>query len=121
MRKEMKEEKALNRRDSRNYRLKRKKAIIKLIKTVIVVIIIAVLGMSVKNIFMLTMENKKLEQQYKELSSEKEALEDELKNVNDKDYIEEQARIQLRLIKPGEIIYILQDEKGNDKDSKKDN
>lgn len=121
MRKEMKEEKALNRRDSRNYRLKRKKAIIKLIKTVIVVIIIAVLGMSVKNILMLTMENKKLEQQYKELSSEKEALEDELKNVNDKDYIEEQARIQLRLIKPGEIIYILQDEKGNDKDSKKDN
>ena len=116
----MKDKKDFDRKESRNYRLKRKKAIKKLIKTVIVVIIITVLGVSVKNIFTLTMENKKLEQENKNLNTEKEALEDELKNVNDKDYIEEQARIQLRLIKPGEIIYILQDEKNND-DDKKDN
>ena len=38
------------------------------------------------------------------------SLKEELKNVNDLDYIEEQARIQLRMIKPGEILYITDDD-----------
>ena len=49
-------------------------------------------------------------QRQKELNDEKAALQEELKNVNDLDYIEEQARNQLKLIKPGEILYILENE-----------
>lgn len=86
--------------------------------TVIVVVLIAVLSMSVKNIFDLRAEQKALKDQNEALAVEKDALQQELKNVNDKDYIEEQARIQLKLIKPGEILYILEDE---EKDSEEDN
>ena len=82
--------------------------------TVIVVVLIAVLGMSVKNIFDLRAEQKALTEENQALAVEKESLEEELKNVNDKDYIEEQARIQLKLIKPGEILYIFDDEKKDD-------
>ncbi|MGN0658142.1 MAG: septum formation initiator family protein [Emergencia sp.] len=82
--------------------------------TVIVIVLIAVLGMSIKNVFSLRAEQKELEQKNKELNTEKEALQEELKNVNELEYIEEQARIQLKLIKPGEILYILEDEDKND-------
>ena len=43
-----------------------------------------------------------------------EALEAELENVNDLEYIEEQARIQLRMIKPGEILFVLDKEQDKD-------
>jgi len=78
----------------------------RIILTVIVVVLIAVVGMSIKNVFDLRAEQKKLQHEQKLLLQEKEALKEELKNVNDLDYIEEQARIQLRMIKPGEILYI---------------
>lgn len=95
------------------------KIIEKLIKAAITVAVIAVLAVSVKNIFDLRAENRDLKKIEKDLTLEKETLSEELKNVKDKDYIEEQARIQLHMIKPGEIIYILQNEKGkNDKNDK---
>ena len=71
---------------------------------------IAVVGMSVKNIFDLRAEQEELKQQKKNLLQEEQSLKEELKNVNDLDYIEEQARIQLRMIKPGEILYITDDD-----------
>lgn len=82
----------------------------RIILTVIVVILIAVVSMSVKNIFNLRAEQKALTAEHKDLASEKSQLKEELKNVNDEEYIEEQARIQLKLIKPGEILYILEED-----------
>lgn len=81
--------------------------------TVIVVVMIAVVGVSVRNIFSLRAEQSKLQTANSQLTAEKASLKDELKNVNDYDYIEEQARIQLKLIKPGEVLYILNDGRGN--------
>ncbi|MGC2873496.1 FtsB family cell division protein [Ihubacter sp. rT4E-8] len=78
--------------------------------TVIVLMLIAVVGVSIKNVFDLRAEQRELAQRQKELNDEKAALQEELKNVNDLDYIEEQARNQLKLIKPGEILYILENE-----------
>ena len=88
--------------------------------TVIVVLLIAGLGMSVKNIFDLRAEQKALTEQNKALAVEKNSLEEELENINDYDYIEEQARIQLKLIKPGEILYILDDDTSEEEDSEKE-
>ena len=89
--------------------------------TVIAIILIAVLAVSGKNIYDLLQEKKMLEEENEALVLEKESLEDELKNANDAEYIEEQARIQLKLIKPGEILYILEDEKDDsDKEDEKD-
>lgn len=82
----------------------------RLILTVIVLVLIAVVGMSVKNIFDLRAEQEELKEQKKDLLQEEQSLKEELKNVNDLDYIEEQARIQLRMIKPGEILYITDDD-----------
>lgn len=82
----------------------------RLILTAIVLVMIAVVGMSVKNIFDLRAEQEELKQQKKNLLQEEQSLKEELKNVNDLDYIEEQARIQLRMIKPGEILYITDDD-----------
>lgn len=87
--------------------------------TVIVVLLIAVLGMSVKNIFVLQAEKRALTAEKEALLLEKESLQDELKNVSDTDYIEEQARIQLKLIKPGEILYILENDKDKEDDKEK--
>ncbi|MDD4377954.1 MAG: septum formation initiator family protein [Eubacteriales bacterium] len=82
--------------------------------TVIMIILIAVVAVSIKGIFDLKIEQKQLMEQNKQLKSEKENLQAELENIDSYDYIEEQARIQLKLIKPGEILYILNDEKQED-------
>lgn len=92
---------------------KYKKNYLRLGLTILVVFLIGILGMSLKNVISLHVEQNQLKDANKELKSEKSSLETELKNVNDKSYIEEQARIQLRLIKPGEILYILKDDEGS--------
>ena len=90
--------------------------------TIFLVVMVLVLCMSVKSIFTLRAEQKALTEENNALLLEKESLQDELKNVSDKEYIEEQARIQLKLIKPGEILYILEDDKKeSDSEDEEDN
>ena len=86
-------------------------------------ILVVVLLMSVNSIFSLRAEQKALKEENNALLLEKEALQDELANVSDKEYIEEQARIQLKLIKPGEILYILEEDeqKDDEKEDEKEN
>lgn len=93
---------------------------VRIVVTVIVVVLIAVVGVSIKNVFDLRAEQDELRAKNKQLASEKASLKEELKNVNDYDYIEEQARIQLKLIRPGEILYVLDDE-GTDTNGEDDN
>lgn len=111
-------------REERKKSTKKKKRIrinkLRIVLTVIVVVLIAVVSVSVKNIFDLRAEQAALRVKYKQLVLEKDSLRQELKNVNDYDYIEEQARIQLRLIKPGEILYVL-DNEGIDENGKNKN
>ena len=111
-------------REERRKSTKKKKRIrinrVRIVVTVIVVVLIAVVGMSLKNVFDLRAEQKALHEKNKQLGSEKASLKEELKNVNDYDYIEEQARIQLKLIRPGEILYVLDDE-GTETNGKNDN
>ena len=38
----------------------------------------------------------------------------EFENINDKNYIEQQARKQLNMVKPGEIVYIIDGEDEDD-------
>lgn len=53
------------------------------------------------------MYQSQVEEERNRLLSEKAELEEELKNVQDPKYIEQQARTQLRMIFPGEVLYIL--------------
>lgn len=80
-------------------------------KVVVYLIIFAVLlflvGKSVFNIVKVNLEEKELKKESATLKEEQEELEEELTLVNDPEYIEQQARDQLHLVLPGEILYVL--------------
>ncbi|MDD6042283.1 MAG: septum formation initiator family protein [Eubacteriaceae bacterium] len=86
----------------------------RMILTCFIVVSMVMVGLSVNNIVKLRAEQKELIELNEKLAAEKAALKEELKNVNDYEYIEEQARIQLRLVKPGEILYILEEDEGKE-------
>ncbi len=94
----------------------------RLIYAAIIFVIIAAIGMSAFKIISLLYEKSKLEKEHDRLLALKERLEQELESVNSPEYIEQQARSHLRLIKPGEILYILpdNDETENGGDTKTD-
>ena len=65
-------------------------------------------------IIKLRMEKAQLEKQNAELTEERSATAKELKNVHSKDYIQEQARKQLRLLNKDEKIFIFEEDKNED-------
>jgi cell division protein DivIC len=79
----------------------------KVITIVIALILCITIAYSVKTIFYLHMENNELNEQNQELQDERDKLRLELENVNTAEFIEEQARLQLKLIKPDEILFVL--------------
>ena len=83
-----------------------------------IAVIIAIFGFLAHNIISLKMEQSKLEAKQQKLEEKKKELKEEKKAVNDPEYIEEQARQQLKMIKPGEILYMLPKDAKN-KNSKK--
>lgn len=82
----------------------------KLAFAIIVLILAIFVVMVVKSIIGLQLEKNRLKSQEKELQSKKEELTAELQNADDMEYIEEQARKLLKMIKPGEVLYILNGE-----------
>lgn len=77
---------------------------------VMAAIVLSVVGFSVFRIIDLKMEEHQLLAQQEALLQEKEKLKEQLANVNNPEFIEEEARKQLKLIMPGETLYILKDE-----------
>ena len=86
---------------------RRKVDTFKIIYWIIVVALVVTIGFVIKNIISLHMEKNRLEQQEQELLNTREELNAELKNVDDLEYIEEQARKLLKMIKPGEVLYVV--------------
>ena len=85
----------------------------RLIILVIVILLIIAGGYSIYKIGVLQMDKHKLDDENMDLRREKALLEEELKNVQDLEYVEEEAREKLNLIMPGEVIYrFSDDEKG---------
>ncbi len=78
-----------------------------IIYAVIILAIIAAIGVSILNIVTLKADYKAAERENQQLQQQKEALEKQLKNSDKKDFIEEEARHQLRMVKPGETVYIV--------------
>ena len=77
-----------------------------LILVIILFLLVAILVV-VKNIVDLRIEQNRLTAQEQELQTKKDELNAELQGVDDLDYIEEQARKLLKMIKPGEVLFIL--------------
>lgn len=86
---------------------------------IIAAVVLLLLAASVRNIVKLEIENRRLKNKQKELIEQRKELKIELKNVNSKEYIEEQARKQLRLVDPDEILFVFPNEKEKDDAKKK--
>ena len=103
-------------RMEQRYKTRRTKQIKR--KTVMLIVFIAVFvflaTMCGKDIVRLKAENIALKKQQAELEKQRDALKEELTNVNDPQYIREQARKQLRLLNPGEILFTFDDGEGED-------
>jgi len=78
---------------------------------VITIVVMTVIGFSVFNIFSVNSQLEEAIAERESLLSEKEKLMYELDNVDSEEYIEQQARTLLRMIKPGEIYYVLPEDK----------
>ena len=74
---------------------------------VVILCIIAAIGLSAINIISLKAEYKEAEQQKQVLMQQKEEMEQQLKDSSKDKYIEEEARQQLRMVKPGETVFIV--------------
>lgn len=87
----------------------------KVFSLVAFVIIFALLAtMCGKDIVRLKAENRALRKQQIALEEQRDALQKELKNANNQEYIREQAKKQLRLLNPGEILFTFEDEEAED-------
>jgi cell division protein FtsB len=62
-----------------------------------------------REIVRLKAENRALKKQHAQLEEERDRLTKELGRVGDRDYIKEQARKQLRLLDPGEKMFVFED------------
>ena len=83
----------------------------KLLTLVAVVVIFVLLGTMVgKDIIRLKAENRALKKQQIALEQQRDELQEELKNANNQEYIREQAKKQLRLLNPGEILFTFDEE-----------
>ena len=73
-----------------------------------------------RDIVRLKAENIELKRQQAELEKERDALKEELKTVNDPEYIREQARKQLKLLNPGEILFTFEEDQEQEEEGSTD-
>ena len=82
-------------------------------RRMLIIILIAFVLMATmcgRDIIRLKAENRELKKQQVALEKKRDELKEELKNTGESEYIREQARKQLRLLNPGEILFTFDDE-----------
>ncbi|HWQ77698.1 MAG TPA: septum formation initiator family protein [Anaerovoracaceae bacterium] len=86
----------------------------RLVYFIIFLAIVGVVTASAINIVSLKLTQASVQKEHQDLLDQKARLERIYSQVNSPEYIEQQARQQLRMIKPGEILYVLpQNDKNN--------
>ena len=95
----------------RTEQLRRRKTVTLLVFLVAFAILATMCG---KDIVRLKAENIALKKQQVALEKQRDELKEELANVDDPEYIREQARKQLNLLNPGEILFLFDDEQGDE-------
>lgn len=80
------------------------------VASVIILILIASVGMSAINIIKLTIQRNELQAKNAELIKMKEDLTSEMDFINSAEYIEQQARKELRMIKENELLFVVSEE-----------
>ena len=94
----------------RRRRTKKKRIRKKTLTIIVMVLAFAFLAtMCGKDIVRLKAENRALKKQQAALQKERDELKAELENTSEQEYIRDQARRQLRLLNPGELLFIFDD------------
>ena len=106
---EEKVEKQKARAESRPKRAQKTRRILGVV-TVLMLVIIGLLGKTVYQIWALQKEKKEAQQKLNDLEWTIGQMEEELTRVTSDEYIEQQARTKLRMILPGEKLYIVEHE-----------
>ena len=86
--------------------LRRKQGRKRLVVFAAAVILIVFLGVSVIDIIKLKAEEHEVLKQQEQLKAQQEQLKEDLKEADNEQNIEDQAREKLKLTKPGETVYI---------------
>lgn len=109
---EQREEEERNKKAASSRRIKRRRELRKkqnrrrFLLGLIAAGMVVIIAFSVVSIIMLKKEQHDEMERQAQLKKEKRQLERDLENINSQENIEDQARSKLKLIKPGEIIYI---------------
>ena len=84
---------------------------------VVILCIIAAIGASIWNIIALKADYNEAKAVNQQLTEEKNALKEQLENSDKDKFIEDEARLQLRMVKPGETVYIVPEQPTENKPS----
>ena len=91
-------------------RMRKKKIRNAIVIALIAIISCVVIGCKACSIISLKVDNNRLQKEQAKLIKHRDDLKQDAKNVNSLDYIEQQARLKLHLVLPGEILYVLPEE-----------
>ena len=95
----------------RRARIRGRKRRRKVLGVLLIIALFATLAtMCGKDIVKLNAENIALKKQQKELEEERDRLREEVKNSGDREYVQDQARKQLKLRNPGELLFTFEEE-----------
>ena len=95
----------------RRARVRRRKRRRKILGIILIIAAFATLAtMCGRDIIRLKSENIALQRQQKELEEERDRLRKEVESAGDREYVQDQARKQLRLLNPGELLFTFEDE-----------
>ena len=96
-------------RKERRRRINRNRRIVLALAFIIIIGFLALVGNNIINLTKLNQEKAIKEEELQKLKNQQEALSQELEQVNTDEYIEQQARSDLHMIRPGETLYIFED------------
>lgn len=99
---------------------KTKKNKFKLIIYILLAALLIYFATAAIKIINLNAERNRAAAENEELQQKKEALELQLENVNSPDYIESQARSDLKLIKPNELLFVFTDDADSERNTEKE-
>lgn len=94
------------RHSNRKMKLRRRKQLRRWGVVAVCAFIVIIMSFSLGQILVLKHDLHQEQKQKEKYQKQKEQLEKDIAETNDLDYLEEQARDQMRLVKPGETLYI---------------
>lgn len=95
-------------------RMRKKKTRNTVAIALLVMVLCVFIGCKAYKIISLEVDNNRLQKEQEKLIKERDEKKQDAKNVNSLDYIEQQARLKLHLVLPGEILYVLPEEEQAD-------